>query len=385
MRLLYISSPSFADCDFPLIKSFQNLGVGVTYLICLTPYELRSTLIDIKKQYQQTGIFPATIYPELREYNDYMDLKDVLVLNRSGRSRKSVSYWKDAFDLYKFIIKGNFDIIHSDLLFSNEKKYIYKFGNVVTTIHDPFPHSGETWNYNTSSYNNAIKYSKGIVLLNETQKDRFCRLWGGVSDRLLINRLGIYENIRSLAKSGEERLKNNILFFGRIAPYKGIEFLCEAMKRVIEVIPDATLTIAGSGNFYFDIEPYRKLGFLKIYNQYIGMKELAGFLYETSLTVCPYTDATQSGVIMTSFALGRPVIASNVGGLGEMIEHGRTGLLVPPKDSKALADAIITLLTDQLELGAMERNIETDYNVGNKSWDVIAKKYIEFYNTIIKA
>ena len=64
----------------------------------------------------------------------------------------------------------------------------------------------------------------------------------------------------------------NVLFFGRISPYKGIEYLCEAMMRVREHIPDATLTIAGNGNIYFDISPYEKQEWIDIQNKYISMQ-----------------------------------------------------------------------------------------------------------------
>ena len=133
---------------------------------------------------------------------------------------------------------------------------------------------------------------------------------------------------------------------------------------------------------YFDITPYQQQPWVKVLNRYIGMEELAGLLQDCAVTVCPYTDATQSGVIMTSYSLCKPVIATNVGGLSEMVEDGKTGLLVPPKDVDALADAIISLLKDRKKLDEMAMSIMNDYFVGDKSWKVIADRYVALYNKI---
>ena len=89
MRILYISTPFFADCDFPLIKSLQAKGVDITYLILLAPYSLRSTLIDIKEQINETAIFPATRYSELKVYDQYMDMSKVYVANRTSSKSNS--------------------------------------------------------------------------------------------------------------------------------------------------------------------------------------------------------------------------------------------------------------------------------------------------------
>jgi len=387
MKLLYISSPAFADCDFPLIKQLLKNGVDVTYLILITPYELRSTLIDIKQQYPHTGIFPASCYPELTIFDKYIDLKKVFICNRAGKSRKTLSYWLDSLNLYRFIFNGKYDLIHTDLLFSEDKKYLYKLGKFVTTIHDPFPHSGEAWNYDNARYNNAINNSVGLVLLNEKQKADFCNKYNVSENKILINKLGVYDVIKSqLNTKTNSESTHNILFFGRIAPYKGIEYLCEAMKLVREAIPDATLTVAGGGKIYFDITPYQNLGYIEFRNRYIDIKELAELLSNTALTVCPYTDATQSGVIMTSFALSKPVVATNVGGLGEMIDNHKTGILVPPKDSCALANAIISILSDKNKLIQMQNDITNNFVIGgDNSWDAIAVKYIEFYSKLINS
>ena len=113
------------------------------------------------------------------------------------------------------------------------------------------------------------------------------------------------------------------------------------------------------------------------------MEELARLLKDCAFTVCPYTDATQSGVIMTSYSLCKPVVASNVGGLSEMVEEGKTGLLVPPKDVDSLANSIITLLKDDEKREYMADNIRNDYFAGDKSWKIIANKYINFYEYIL--
>lgn len=384
MRLLFISTPAFADCNFPLIKSFQEKGIDVTYLLLMAPFSLRSTLINIKKIYPHTGIYPISIYPELNIYEDYMDMSKFLISNRTGGKVYNFSFWKETYFLRKFIKEGKFDIVHCDTYLRGFRRGFYKLvNNFVTTFHDPFPHEGaERWD-NTKTREIAINGSKGLVLLNMKQKELFARKYNVEPCRILINRLGVYDNICQFVKHDKPTLKNNILFFGRITPYKGIEYLCEAMKLVRLQVQDATLTIAGGGRFYFDVEPYKKLGYIEVRNHYINMDELAEVLSRCTLSVCPYTNATQSGVIMTSFSLGKPVIATNVGGLKEMVEDGKGGLIVPPKDVQALANAIISLLNDEKRIKIMSQYILNEYYQGQKSWSNIADKYIDYYNKIL--
>ena len=95
--------------------------------------------------------------------------------------------------------------------------------------------------------------------------------------------------------------------------------------------------------------------------------------------VCPYTDATQSGVIMSSYAFYRPVVATNVGGLPEMVIDGKYGFIVQEKNVDALADAIIKLLDNRALLDTFSKNIEEDYTTGERSWRETAKKLVEEY------
>lgn len=228
-----------------------------------------------------------------------------------------------------------------------------------------------------------MKLVPKFILLNEVQKNKFITKNNVKENQILINKIGRFDYLDLWKENKPYNNHHNVLFFGRISPYKGLEYLCKAMMKVKEQVPDATLTIAGGGKIYFDISSYEKKEWVKIINRYVGMEELASLLQNSSLTVCPYTDATQSGVIMTSYSLCKPVVATNVGGLGEMVEDGKTGLLVPPKNIDALANAIISLLKDEDTLKQMTLNIKNDYFVGEKSWKAIADKYIEFYKTIV--
>ena len=95
--------------------------------------------------------------------------------------------------------------------------------------------------------------------------------------------------------------------------------------------------------------------------------------------MCPYTDATQSGVIMTAFALGRPVIATDVGGFSDVITHEKTGLLVKPKDVDDLYNKILYLLNNVSLRLEMEKNIKAFRSRAEFNWGNIAEKYIKLY------
>lgn len=384
MRILYLSTPSFADCDFPLVKALQEEGHEVTYLILLAPFCLKSTLFDIKEQIREDGILPATRYPELRVYENYMDLNHVFIANRTSPRDSSLQSLRMTLKVAQFIRRGRFDVIHTDSMLGMWNLLLYRwFGHrMVMTVHDPFPHSGEVSARKAFVYKVVMASVSRFVLLNHEQLDAFCKTYHIRPERVLINRLGVYDNIRTFVAHGQEANRHDVLFFGRISPYKGIEYLCQAMAKVREVVADATLTIAGGGKMYFDISPYEGREWVTVINRYVGMEELAGLLAQCSMTVCPYTDATQSGVIMTSYSLCKPVVATRVGGLAEMVEDGKTGLLVPPRDVDALANAILSLLNDDAKLETMAKNIQSDYFTGDKSWKTIAKKYLEFYKKI---
>jgi glycosyltransferase involved in cell wall biosynthesis len=173
--------------------------------------------------------------------------------------------------------------------------------------------------------------------------------------------------------------KKTVLFFGRIEPYKGIEYFIEAAKKANINIPDSTFIIAGDG----DLRPYRGLidnnVIFNIINRYIDDREVAELFSTANFIVLPYISATQSGIIPIAYAFKKPVIVTSVGSLPEVVEDGTTGLIVPPKDVETLSSAIIKLLKDDKLAKTMGENAYRKMN-NELSWDLISRKLVSIYS-----
>ena len=140
------------------------------------------------------------------------------------------------------------------------------------------------------------------------------------------------------------------LFFGYVRHYKGLDTLLMAWKRVRADRPGATLVVAGE--FYEKPESYealaREAGGVLLLNRYIADDEVEALFRAADVTVLPYRSGTQSGVTHVAYALGSPVIATNVGGITETVHDGETGLTCPPEDPDALARTITRFFADGL-------------------------------------
>ena len=119
-----------------------------------------------------------------------------------------------------------------------------------------------------------------------------------------------------------------------------------------------------------------------VHNEYISEQRTAEYFRRASVVVLPYIEASQSGVIPLAYSAGKPVVATRVGGLPEMVEHGHTGYLVAPRDTAELAESVTRLLLDaalRRQMGANgKRKIEAEC-----SPDVIAKKTMEVYRRAV--
>jgi glycosyltransferase involved in cell wall biosynthesis len=139
--------------------------------------------------------------------------------------------------------------------------------------------------------------------------------------------------------------ENVLLFFGYIRKYKGLHVLINAMPEILSSMPKTKLLIVGE--FYDDEEEYRKqVNELNLaeniifINRFVPNEEVEKYYSVRDLVVMPYLSATQSGVLNVAYGFEKPVVVTDVGGLTESVEEGKTGIIIQPENSKSIADGV---------------------------------------------
>jgi glycosyltransferase involved in cell wall biosynthesis len=154
---------------------------------------------------------------------------------------------------------------------------------------------------------------------------------------------------RNMGLSRDAGSTVNVLFFGRIYAYKGLDVLIRSIPMVRSRFADIRVVIAGKGD---DMDHYRDLmvepAVFDFRNRYIPDDETARLFTDADIVVLPYIEASQSGVLAIANAFGKCAIVTDVGELGHSVEDGVSGLVIPPRDEMALADAIVRLANDKL-------------------------------------
>ena len=143
-----------------------------------------------------------------------------------------------------------------------------------------------------------------------------------------------------------------ILFFGFVRLYKGLEYLLQALPEVLKKM-NVQLLIAGE--FWIPESYYRQFIHdenvakrVKIVNRYIPNEEVPDYFAAADVVVFPYVAGSQSAAVQLAYGFGKPVIVTDAGGIADVVKDGRTGLVVPPRNSQALAEAIIRYFEDGL-------------------------------------
>ncbi len=218
---------------------------------------------------------------------------------------------------------------------------------LVITIHDPREHAGDNESRRMPQVISDFGYHRADrVIVHAEYLKQMTR------DALDIptEQIDVIPMI-ALGKESEDPVAedgNLVLFFGRIWGYKGLEYLIRAEPLITEQVPEARIVIAGEGE---DFARYRRMmrhpERFVVYNEYVSDETRDELFQRASVVVLPYVEATQSAVIPVAYTFAKPVVATTVGGLPELVDDGRSGYLVPPRDEHAIADAVVRLLKDR--------------------------------------
>jgi glycosyltransferase involved in cell wall biosynthesis len=270
---------------------------------------------------------------------------------------------------------------------------------VVYTAHDLLPHGSDSAHVK-DAHAKVYRLVDRVIVHAESNRRELLELFALDPARITVIPHGSYDLLLPNGRIPKSRAREElglplqakvILFFGLIKRYKGLEYLLQAFQRIEQIFPDAFLVIVGNV-FRADAEGYafysrlveeaaRRENVLCV-PRYVPIGDVGSYLSAADVIALPYTKTYQSGVLLSAYAAGRPVVVTDTGGLREIVGTGRTGLVVPPRDADSLARAIECLL-ERPELAKemgdnAARLADTIY-----SWDEIAKSTAELYEALI--
>lgn len=383
-----IVTTGLLDCLLPLARHLAK-HVSLDVYVSVYGKQFKESVGEIDLSRLPLGLIDAErteelLGPELVHYLHQGKGKVRIHLfkypNLKVANRKN---WELHWQFARFLNKKDYDLVHLNG-YRGSQLFLYAFLKRsiarVWTVHDPILHSGED-KWQTRLAYKSYRYLKAhYILHNQEQRPLFISLYGLDPERVHFVTFGPQEVFREFKQEQQVVQKHNtVLFWGRISPYKGVEYLIEAAKIARKQLPDLKVIIAGQPNYPFETSLLADDPTFEHIAGYVPNPRLVKLIEESSLVVCPYTDATQSGVLMTAYAFNKPVLATAVGGIPEVLEEGVTGRLVPPKNAEALARAMVGMLKDPEGLKTMSENIKKLNESGQFSWDSIARETLEVY------
>ncbi|MEE8194376.1 MAG: glycosyltransferase family 4 protein [Dehalococcoidales bacterium] len=179
--------------------------------------------------------------------------------------------------------------------------------------------------------------------------------------------------------------KVNILFVGRLEKRKGLGHLLKAYRRVKAEVPNSRLIVVGPGTrLHKKYEKHVRHHRLKdvVFAGYTSYNELPRYYKTADIFCTPATGGESFGIVLLeAMAVGTPVVATNIEGYAGVMTQGKEGLLVPPKDDKELARALLSLISDEplrQQMGARGMVTAQEYD-----WRKVARRVFEYYIRIL--
>jgi glycosyltransferase involved in cell wall biosynthesis len=206
----------------------------------------------------------------------------------------------------------------------------------------------------------ALRHADRFLVLSSVVETEIRRLFPAT--RVFRSSLPVYDCYQvgesTTQREAKDRLKlggkNVVLFFGYVRKYKGLMNLLEAFPEIKRSVQNAHLLIVGE--YYDDPAPYhnaiQRLGLRESVTEvaeYVANEDVHLYFEAANVAVLPYNEATQSGILSIAYGFAKPVIVTDVGGLAELVDDGKTGFVVPPHDIGELSEAVIRFFNEGRE------------------------------------
>jgi glycosyltransferase involved in cell wall biosynthesis len=389
---------------YQMCNALSDQGVDVT-LITSTQYEL-TNLPHHFKVIKLLNLWDTAKSNKLTTNRLSMVVNKLYRLFR--RAFRGIRYIIEWFRLARYLAAADSDIIQfGKIEFSFETfflRWLKRKGKTLTQVCHEYElrerSSSLVANYSNNLYYDVYNHFSLFFFHAEDNLKRFQAIFGYEDKPMIVIPMG---NEEIFLQAGEnEEVKNvlrstygisketpTVLFFGLLAPSKGIPDLIEAYSFVHKSYPESRLIIAGAQSKYVNLANYKDLvhklsldNVIIFDTRYIPIEEVGSLFSLANFLVYPYITSTQSASLQVAYSFGKPVIVTDIGGLPEAVENGKSGLVVPQGNLQEMANAILNMLNNPArteKMGAYAKHLsETRF-----SWKNIASKIITAYSDLI--
>jgi glycosyltransferase involved in cell wall biosynthesis len=262
---------------------------------------------------------------------------------------------------------------------------------IVYTVHNVLPH--DTGQRYAEAYRSIYHAVDALICHTDKAKEQLVCDFGVSDERVWVIPHGPLSAELRTIPSCQARNQLDIpqetsicVLFGYIRPYKGIEFLLRAWRRVVDRMPNTLLVLAGHGEDNYQQEIEQQIATLELDQHvetrfyFLPEKELSLIVSAADVLLYPYQNITQSGALLTGLTAGKPIVATNVGGFSEVIQDGQTGVLVEYGDAAGMEEELVQLLRDEEKRERFGRAARDMVNT-KYSWDTIARQTLKCYRS----
>ena len=387
-RVLYYVHTYFLDSFLETLQCIKN-HVDIDVMIEVSPDSRKSTVFELSdiKNYNRIekleNILSKEQWGHFKPY--FQNISSIEVIFFKRKSMLGADSILGGAVLGRLIRSRKYDVVHFDTASGRAMSSLFYLNQkqMALTIHDPVPHIGEE-----SFLLDMVRFlykrkAMSILFYSSYSSGLYKKYTRHVNDKIYQLRLQPYSFI-SQFKHSSTLDPRYILFFGQLSYYKGVDLLLEAIPKVLKVYPHEKFVIAGKSNGYIVDKNlvdqyYQQLTFI---DNYLSIEDLSKLIHSSKFVVCPYREATQSGVLMTAFAMGKTVLATNIGAFPEYISNGVNGMLTNA-DPQSIANGIISMIESN-HYQKMEKNIGSGYSTVDsiKNTNTLMKVYHSFEKVI---
>jgi glycosyltransferase involved in cell wall biosynthesis len=245
-------------------------------------------------------------------------------------------------------------------------------------VHDAAPHPGDNHLWRGLLLKNDFRQADLLVSLTDSVAERLAAEQDVPAAKVIRSRLGAFRyGVAAARLLGQP--PHQLLFFGRLLPYKGLDRLIEAMRLLEAESFPVRLRLVGQGPL--DLGPLP--GNVDLERRWAAEEEIPALFAAADLAVLPYQEASQSGVLPIAQHLGLPALVTPVGGLLEQVEGGRSGFVADDSSAHGLARSIKTIFCDPARYENLSQRLIAAGS--DRQWSEIADKLLADLKSWLRA